>query len=267
MSITEINEQEYREEKKFVAFIDVLGFSELVNNTKIDEINLYLRNAYFEAISIDKQLKVFMISDSIIIVSNNTFEEFKKLLQAIQKIQNVLLKNKILIRGGISCGEVHVDHPNNIIIGKGFIAAFDLEKEAKYPRVIIDPLIIKKFSDNKKDFLSKINSNSQEIIKHQNMLINDTFDRIVEDSIFVSYANSYLSKDLSILNEQVNKIIELFNEKMYGKQKHYSTYIWLRNHFTDVAFEVFHTIAGSEISDRHILESEINKLIVFLDKI
>ena len=64
-----------------------------------------------------------------------------------------------------------------------------LEQEATYPRVIIDPSIIKMVAEDKVGFLKQLNGSME--YTFENRLINskNVFSKIGEDGIFVDYGN------------------------------------------------------------------------------
>ncbi len=170
----EIHEQKtYEYEERFVAFIDILGFKELISS-KIDTLDTLIgviqllrsevenkpyviekeNHMVFMAGSIEdndsdrfhssREISVF--SDLVVIsyeVRNevSVLNNLHKLLHSIYFVQEHLSINSILIRGGISCGPLY--HKGDICIGPALLRAYELESSfAKYPRVILDPLLI-----------------------------------------------------------------------------------------------------------------------------
>jgi hypothetical protein len=147
-------------ENRIVAFIDILGFKELVNQSisidstddshKIDELNKVLISAR-RILDIDDPEKglytsrmVTQFSDSMVL-SYRVDEEsslFNILINILHLVIN-LLADRILCRGGISYGKII--HTDKVIFGPALISAYDTEsKAALYPRIIIDTTIIKK---------------------------------------------------------------------------------------------------------------------------
>ena len=64
----------------------------------------------------------------------------EKELVLLAGIQSKLLRRGILIRGGITIGDVLYDEETNHLFGKAMNRAYELEsKIANYPRIIIDP--------------------------------------------------------------------------------------------------------------------------------
>ena len=130
---------------KIVAFIDVLGFKNLVLSKDVT-----LLETYFEYVTTELQkyieennFEYLLISDSIIVYCNYNTSFFINLIQIISMIQAKLLCSRIIIRGGISFGNLFVDKEENIIVGEALVNAYSLENEAKFPRVIIDRRFLK----------------------------------------------------------------------------------------------------------------------------
>jgi hypothetical protein len=163
-------------EEKYVAFLDILGFREMVNKNDTELINRYLnivqhgiksaKDTYFNG----KKLKIesIIISDSILLSvdkNSDTEESLKNLLYLCMSVgimQSLLLLNGIWLRGGISFGKAYFSQTDNQIIGPAYISAYDIEnKIAKYPRVVLDSRIINELGfDNAEELIKKINNMS-----------------------------------------------------------------------------------------------------------
>ena len=162
-------------EERFVAFIDILGFTEIIK--EIEESNDIATNPSLKKIKsilnfmdeetydpnysadlpvyietenglIEKELgdpRLTYISDCIIISAEPTLDGFKGLSRKIHKITADLAFDGIFCRGAISKGKLF--HKNRVLFGSSYIRAYELEEKfAKFPRVIIDPEIIKFFN-------------------------------------------------------------------------------------------------------------------------
>jgi hypothetical protein len=141
--------------RRYVAFLDLLGFSDMCVNRKKDcaEIKaifndielLKLNYDSFSRIIISDEVRndtefTFM-SDSIIISAPCSKEGLLFILYLSSCIQNMLLLNGVLLRGGIAEGDFY--KRGNIMFGPAFISAYYLEsKLAIYPRIIISNIII-----------------------------------------------------------------------------------------------------------------------------
>ena len=222
-------------ENKFVAFLDVMGFSNLVNAGTVEDLE-----SYFEKITevLDKlkqdkaEIKSFLISDSIILIAPPGLTGLIQLLWAIRRIQSAILWRKILLRGAVSYGQVYYNDKENIIVGKGFIRAYLLEQEAIYPRVIIDPSIIKQVSTDKQAFLKQINKTLEYNFENRLIYTKSKFSKINDDAVFIDYANKSICKDE--INGNLKKAYDLIKDNLYSEQKLYTKYIWLKDYFLEI---------------------------------
>ena len=83
---------------KFVAFLDVMGFSNLVNKGSIENLESYFEKIteVLDKLKTDKEdIQAFLISDSIILIAPNVLTGFKQLLYAIRRIQSAILWRKV----------------------------------------------------------------------------------------------------------------------------------------------------------------------------
>ncbi|GHN01559.1 hypothetical protein WSM22_30480 [Cytophagales bacterium WSM2-2] len=219
---------------KFVAYIDVMGFSNLVNRDSVADLESYFIRVIevLDKIKVDKgQIESFLISDAIILIAPSGLKGLKDIILATRRIQSALLWKKILLRGAISYGQVFYDKKDNIIVGKGFIKAYLLEQEAIYPRVIVDPSIIRIIADDKEAFIQSIQKDSGDKYDDRLIYTKSQFSQIDDDCIFIDYANKSVLQ-LS-LNENIKKVYETIVKNLYGEQKLYSKYVWLRDYFTE----------------------------------
>ncbi len=238
---------------KYIAFIDVMGFSNLVNKGSVDNLESYFSRIteVLDQIKVDKaQIESFLISDSIILIAPDTQKDLVQLLTAIRRIQSALLWKKILMRGAVSFGQVYYNPKRNIIVGKGFIRAYLLESEAVYPRVIIDPSIVKKISTDKTGFIHKINGSEAYTFENRIIYTHRDFTGISDDAIFIDYANKSVKKERIV--GSLRLVYESIVENLYGEQKLYSKYIWLKDYFLACLTLTTHYLEeDSQASQRH----------------
>lgn len=140
-------------EKRAVAFLDILGFTVLTkeaekNSDRFNDLfglrtildsHVRFDNASLAPSVPDKMKpRYIFISDSIIMSAPLDYYEYNGLaiivIKAIE-IAHKLLEFGYLLRGGISIGSVWHDDSN--IFGTGYIDAFNAEKIANYPRIIL----------------------------------------------------------------------------------------------------------------------------------
>lgn len=128
----------------FVAFIDILGFSEMVihdcespPNSELFIEKLYV--IYEETKKLDSEeldLNVVQFSDTIVISSLFNKENFETFLKIVTEVQYKLFINNLLCRGGITYGKFYQN--NGFVYGNGLIESYLLEKDvARYPRIVV----------------------------------------------------------------------------------------------------------------------------------
>lgn len=165
-------------EKRIIAFIDILGFSELIKDSeknpetleKIYEVINYfknwekpeswnLRTIEIEEDAQKKGLANFDLSnkstctcfsDSIIVsikISDGDINAILSTLIAnISYIGSYIIQKGILFRGAITIGNI-IHQDNGIILGQGFIDAYNLEsKLATFPRIVVSDKLIKELN-------------------------------------------------------------------------------------------------------------------------
>ncbi|MGO4004967.1 hypothetical protein ABVN23_28360 [Pseudomonas fluorescens] len=127
----------------FVAFIDILGFSAMVQSDcesfaapKYLELlyGAHVRaNALFAK---DLDATLIQFSDSIVLSRPFDMSELKGFLETISKWQKMLLLDGLLCRGGVTFGK-HFSK-DKFLFSKAMIDAYHLESaKARYPRIII----------------------------------------------------------------------------------------------------------------------------------
>lgn len=155
-------------ERAVVTFIDILGFKNLVENRSENEmreiLSLFHRLNNESPFSRDihkdstllkelaRTIKIIFFSDSVVRIRYAPDYEksnicdglymciLEKELLILAEIQSDLLKKGILIRGGITIGDIFYDNETYQLFGKAMTRAYELEsKIANYPRIIIDP--------------------------------------------------------------------------------------------------------------------------------
>jgi hypothetical protein len=168
-----MNDKNITYDTRIVAFIDILGFKEIIKKSAIDstKINLIysllkylkdwetienwdLRYVEIEEDAQKKGVDSFDIrgktnctafSDSIFIsvkVNNNINEMASTLIVNLAYIGSILLEQGILIRGAITYGDI-IHENNGIAFGQGLIDSYLLESNySKYPRIILSDKLI-----------------------------------------------------------------------------------------------------------------------------
>ena len=133
----------------YIAFIDILGFKEMINNRPFEEIHRMYRRRMKMPMDFfshdgkpvldmnDVHMKV--MSDSVCFFVDRTItNSLVGLVATCLYFQVDLLRQSkpVLSRGAITLGEIYAD--GDIIFGPGFVKAYLMEeKSAHYPRIIM----------------------------------------------------------------------------------------------------------------------------------
>ena len=137
--------QSFDYQRRVIAFIDVLGFRQLVTESNTD---LSKWEKVTRLIETDKQLEECAEKYSLSDVSNVTFFSDSFVISATANNMVFLVREvgylcrRLLIlglpcRGAIAVGSVY--HHGRIAVGPAFVAAYEMEKNsAIYPRIILD---------------------------------------------------------------------------------------------------------------------------------
>lgn len=205
-------------ENKIVAFIDVLGFSEIVYSKSIEPIQSFFNYIISE---FNEDLKSFqfgylLISDTIVIHLPTSKINFENLVIIVAKLQMKLITRGVVVRGAISFGDLFVDQSKNIIVGVGLINAYILEKEAHFPRVVVDRKLIPLFYKNSVEMLDD---------NHGRIII-DAPNSYIRDYPYINYTYK-----LAIVMQipKLNKVRELLKNNYY-LNKNIDKYVWLIHH-------------------------------------
>jgi len=149
-------------DKRLVAFIDILGFKNLIDKTeakgtedsnkqaletikKLQQVIYSFQNRIRSAINkneLPDGTIASMFSDTIVVsIPKQESIGIIALFKIIKYTQVELISKNILLRGGIVFGELI--HNESLIIGPALINAYEVEsKSAVYPRIVIDPKVL-----------------------------------------------------------------------------------------------------------------------------
>lgn len=158
------DEQNSHYEDCYVAFLDILDFKGFVRNKSFEQINelckfvykmirdvLDCKNDIFTSEILDA-VRYTLISDTVFIAipkSTKYSLEFLVYLSGVLT-SNILLKFKLLIRGGISEGSFYLK--DNISFGEAIVNSAILEKtKAIYPRIILEKSLVSLYLYNNSD--------------------------------------------------------------------------------------------------------------------
>ncbi|PTX58385.1 hypothetical protein C8N46_11430 [Kordia periserrulae] len=164
-------------ENRLIAFIDILGFKEIVRSSEKDDSKIeflysvldYLKSwetseswsSQLVEIEEDAQKKGVenfdirdktnstSFSDSIVVsvkVENNVNEMASTLIVNLAYIGAILFEKGILFRGGLTIGNL-IHNENGTVFGQGLIDAYQLESNnAKFPRIVLSDKLLKQLN-------------------------------------------------------------------------------------------------------------------------
>ncbi|PIF37757.1 hypothetical protein CLV01_3467 [Delftia sp. 60] len=141
-SLTGVNLRPY-----YVAFLDVLGFTEMVNQdskgSKQENLKKLFR-CHQSASSIfrdDVECSIVQFSDSIVISMPYSAEKFVWFMKRVADYQRFLLDEHLVCRGGIAVNK-HFSN-GTFTFSAGLIDAYRVEsKSARYPRVVVSKEVL-----------------------------------------------------------------------------------------------------------------------------
>ncbi len=231
-------------EPRFVCFLDILGFSAMVEEYENDLSSSVLQDiqgALEDSLTILnlnkdektnevlKHLKYQLFSDCISISlpyfdnQEDFINNFNLISTFTNGFQYNLMSKGFFVRGGISIGSFYAN--DHIIFSKGLVEAYQLEsKKAIYPRVLIDEKIINKL---KKYDISRIHYygiNTYVVKDDENLVflnpfkiitgLESQFERIKEaaavddddDQDFANAINTIYDLTFSLFDRQINQI-------------------------------------------------------------
>lgn len=236
-----------RYENHLVAFLDILGFSNLCLKSENDQAsydNLSEIYSICEQIPHDfdnrigkTKIKTIIVSDSIMLTLKSEGElpsqnECANFFLACGQVQFKLAEKGYWLRGGISFGKLHVNESKKLLFGPAFIKAVNLEKNiAKYPRIIVDSIFI-----NLLDFrsASELINNLNSIYKDQLPLFNYSRSFFETDRptinkdvpLFIDYLNSVKQLD----HKEFMELAEIICRDLNGSIEYYEKYRWLADY-------------------------------------
>ncbi|MEQ5169335.1 hypothetical protein ABN211_11460 [Proteus terrae] len=264
-------------EQRIVAFIDILGFKSLLNDTidKSGEDNETIIDTIisaYEAIhdiwdldnesdfineKVSEKKKVSIFSDCLVISFKveQPSEVFFTLLEIKSLIMN-LISRKILCRGAVSLGKFI--HTNNYLFGPALVEAYMLEsKAALYPRIILDHNVIEAGANNhasNHDF-------NQELEYVQSLLEQDSDGMFYIDYFFK--AQSELDDPDYDFPEYIENLADIIRKGLMGSSHPSKAdirvkYSWMRERFN----KMVDIVTNKEIIIK-LIESEQHELAKF----
>jgi len=246
-------------EQRIIAFIDILGFKEIIkqtesNPTKIEliysvldflktwevpnkwdlklvEIEEDAQKKGVENFDIRGKTNTTAFSDSIVIsvkINDNTNEMMSTLVANLAYIGAILLEKGIFFRGGITLGNV-IHENNGVVFGQGLIDAYLLEtRSAKYPRLILSNKLIKELNyplEEKSDrypYHQYIERFEDGCVGFHQM----TYYQVVQDS--TEMTKELLTKNLDDIRKTIIKGLD----SSFEHAEIFEKYVWLKEQYS-----------------------------------
>ena len=216
----------------YVAFIDVLGFKDLLEKDasceEIFSVFESLRNNSHSGLRINgnkvdafDEVKHYIMSDSIVLYIRADIQNaFLALVSTCLQLQmNLLFREQpVLLRGGIAKGNLFVD--KEIIFGKGLSAAYILENTVSFvPRIVFNKALL---DDGNK------NSDAFGTSYWNSMITRQDADEL----FFVHYLSvGHIKniKDIPTFYDSVMTLCQKYLDTTYNKSLR-DKYVWLKNY-------------------------------------
>lgn len=149
-----------------IAFIDVLGFKQMIGNQSASELGekykraikyaleKYSFNADFsqepsffpEMSASDEYCISHVFSDSIILASyDDTENNCLKLLIFTYRLMRTMFAQGFLVRGGISYGDMYVELEDSVFVGTALTEAYELEMKQEWAGITIHENLVNAF--------------------------------------------------------------------------------------------------------------------------
>jgi hypothetical protein len=196
-------------EDRLVAFLDILGFSNMVIERRDEEVE-FVVNLIPDMLMthrsniLREDLQITNISDSIIVsvkaVANDTLVDLFNICVIIGLLQHELAINGYYLRGGISVGKLIHDSQRNLIVGPAYIDAYQLEsKKSIVPRVVLGTEVEAFYGKNCEQMKEILNDEFTNFYYQGNLIKNYSPGHplwIVDTpEIFVDYISSIVGRE------------------------------------------------------------------------
>lgn len=151
-------------DKRFVAFIDILGFKDLVMRSTHSKIYDLLSEISKLRGQIDNwkdtndgrysnsELYTVSFSDSIVVFSkSDSIEDFDLFIYSVHWLFAQAIEKSIPLKGSLAYGEISLNKSSQIYFGQPIIDAYLLEEEVNYFGIVAHNSIEKFYFDKKEE--------------------------------------------------------------------------------------------------------------------
>jgi hypothetical protein len=242
-----VDVDEYIYQSRYIAFLDILGFTEHVYSSKSDAGQIGAIAKVLEIIEQEKEHNdllagahlvfnedngFYMFSDSVILTAPTSDPGLIEIFLNVSSLIRRLLGYAVLLRGAIVQGDIY--EKKQVIFGPGLIEAYKIEStSARYPRILVS-----------EDVRLKSQSVSYEVRGRKSMplsiKIRRDFDGLHHLDWMLHYHTIYGPEtrgvringpeDYRYLKERIEFALKDASDSPAIKSKVY----WLANYFNDV---------------------------------
>lgn len=249
-------------------FMDVLGFTALVRSKdSIEKLRTYVATIQVVKSMFPKEIaiKFLAVSDSIIMaieMNPNSIAESrvaaKLLMQHALILQDRLSDQGIWTRGGIAYGNLEFQPEINIILGEAFIRAVELEKLAKFPRIIVDTGVVEALGyGNVRDMVESMNRvvpmsiNGQKFTNDVLFNVNNHDFRVrtivADRPLFLDWGDYCAQFSLEVNRKPM--CLSYLAKDILGKIEHYEKYNWMNTYLYFKFLNYQSHVIAKEVSD------------------
>lgn len=139
-------------EERYCAFVDILGFRQLIDRLDRNQIKFQLVRKLLKTIQGPSQDRPYLfdradfraqsISDAIALSAKPKIEGLWQLLYSLDKLSFELLDEGYFVRGAIVKGKLY--HDDQIVFGSALVRAYELESTVvNFPRIMVASAVAK----------------------------------------------------------------------------------------------------------------------------
>jgi hypothetical protein len=135
-------DEEARYEERYCAYLDILGFRDLVRSLSTDPAHVQSLRRLLQKVhappgaELKPKVRVQSISDAVALSTQLNAAALDAMLQSIAWLMLDLLWEGYFVRGAVVKGPLY--HDDHMVFGKALVDAYYYESEvAKYPRVVV----------------------------------------------------------------------------------------------------------------------------------
>ena len=229
-------------EERLVAFIDILGFKNIIEDSTKDPSILKNLSEVFNRMKYDRderykehglddtfQRRMTFFSDCAVISYGLHKFSMRQLLFDLTTIAFNLAGLGYLLRGGVTIGKLY--HDDDIVLGPALVEAYTLEsKIAINPRIILGNGVLDTYYEKVEDSIGKF------------FVINDYLQEDEDGYSFVDYLQNKTMKrpvfQYRLLLSQFNYVFCVYMSEFQDDKKVFNKYLWtvkyIRHHFEEL---------------------------------